>query len=94
MDKAKIQHEIKQKKRIVTVIGTIEDVRILGEGGNGLVYKGKLYGIDVAVKLLVNTDHKKRERFILIFRPLATQNISARTWNTMKLIFLVKKFHA
>ena len=64
MDKAKIQHEIKQKKRIVTVIGTIEDVRILGEGGNGLVYKGKLYGIDVAVKLLVNTDHKKRERFL------------------------------
>lgn len=36
---------------------------MLGKGGNGIVYAGKLGNSDVAVKFLINYTSKKLERF-------------------------------
>lgn len=64
MERADVQRWIKQEKVISTVVGKITDLHQIGEGGNGLVYKGKLQGFDIAAKLLVNEDKEKKDRFL------------------------------
>jgi serine/threonine-protein kinase len=50
-------------KEIETVFGKLEGLKLIGEGGNGLVYSAKLAGSEVAVKFLVETGNTKLERF-------------------------------
>jgi len=59
---------LKEKNGIETLFGNITiDISIsdnkLGQGGNGIVYAGKLGKTDVAVKFLINYSTKKLERF-------------------------------
>lgn len=46
-----------------TKLGTLQDLKPLGEGGNGLVYSATLHGWDVAVKFLTDYTKSKIERF-------------------------------
>ena len=46
-----------------TKLGDITIVGPLGEGGNGLVYEGELFGRPVAIKFLVATESHKLMRF-------------------------------
>lgn len=56
---------IKSNKGIECEFGHIDIMvaDVLGQGGNGIVYLGKINESEVAVKFLVNTDSKKLERF-------------------------------
>ena len=40
-------------------LGTLSNLKIIGEGGNGIVYQGELLKNPVAVKFLVNESKSK-----------------------------------
>lgn len=46
-----------------TKLGTLKELKSLGEGGNGVVYAATLHGRDVAVKFLTDYTNSKIERF-------------------------------
>ncbi len=66
--KQSLQAYIKSKKVINFALGKFEyDPSSIGEGGNGIAYKGKINNIDVAVKFLVlddNAPKNKNKRFV------------------------------
>lgn len=65
-DEGVLSNYIKSNQGINCIFGHIE-IRIkddrLGQGGNGLVYSGKLNNSEVAVKFLINNSKKKLDRF-------------------------------
>lgn len=48
---------------IKTLLGDISNLKQIGQGGNGLVYEGKLYEKTVAIKFLVSDNNQKLTRF-------------------------------
>lgn len=59
-----LRNYLKEKNKIETSFGEISDLRIIGEGANGLVYSGKINNqVPVAIKFLVTNDKKKLDRF-------------------------------
>ena len=78
MDREKIQKEmnrkIKNKENIQTVFGDIKDLEHIGEGGNGLVYGGILWGKDVAIKLLCDSGKNKTNRFLAEYLNIITSD--------------------
>ncbi len=61
--KKTLREYIKPNIIIETKLGKINSIKPIGEGGNGLVFSGKLYNFEIALKFLVNSDQKKLERF-------------------------------
>jgi eukaryotic-like serine/threonine-protein kinase len=68
LNKQSLQAHIKSKKNIDFSLGKFEyDSTPLGQGGNGIAYKGKINNVEVAVKFLVldeNAQKNKTKRFI------------------------------
>lgn len=62
---SKLSEYIKEYKGINSPLGwiTINVSECIGQGGNGIVYAGKINTVDIAVKFLVNYTSKKLERF-------------------------------
>ena len=59
-----IRQYIKSNNNEIEVsLGKIKNLISIGEGGNGLVYKGVLYNIPVAIKFLAEKGSSKLERF-------------------------------
>lgn len=61
--KSKLRDFIKNNKKVITSLGEVEELREIGEGGNGLVYSGLLNSESIAIKFLVESDSKKLIRF-------------------------------
>lgn len=57
------QHIKSNNNEIEVSLGKIKNLISIGEGGNGLVYKGVLYNIPVAIKFLAEKGFTKLERF-------------------------------
>ena len=55
----------KSDNKVELTIGPLTELKEIGKGGNGLVYQGKLFENEVAVKFLVHESKspKKKERF-------------------------------
>lgn len=54
-----LRNYLKEKNKIETLFSEISDLRIIGEGANGLVYSGKINNqVPVAIKFLVTNDKK------------------------------------
>ena len=63
--KNKIRDYVKNHDyRICLNAGYIEQMKIIGEGGNALVYKGNFHSFPIAVKLLAETSEDKEKRFL------------------------------
>ena len=58
--------KIKQDYGIETPFGkiSIEQRNVIGEGGNGVVYKATLSGKEIAIKFLVTDSNEKYQRFL------------------------------
>jgi len=54
---------IKQNKKIESYLGSIDSLKVIGAGGNGVVYTGKLNDSDVAIKFFVEKGETKLTRF-------------------------------
>ncbi|MCG1010771.1 protein kinase [Salinicoccus sp. ID82-1] len=62
--KQKIQKYVKDNKVLNLQLGSFEIDKSLGEGGNALVYSGKLEGVEVAIRILGNLNEtSKKNRF-------------------------------
>lgn len=62
--KDRIRSYIKENnKEIKSKFGMIQELKGIGEGGNGLVYSGKLNQQEIAIKFLAETSSKKLIRF-------------------------------
>jgi serine/threonine protein kinase len=73
MLKKRLQDYIKkQNNKINLFLGEVDDLKLLGQGGNGLVFEGSLYGEQIALKFLINensgkTAISKEKRFLSEF---------------------------
>ena len=63
MDQKNILREFLKSNTINTKFGKIDDIKLIGEGANGLVFSGKIHDLEVAVKFLTHSDKKKLNRF-------------------------------
>lgn len=61
--KTEIRIYIESNLEIKLSIGLVTNLTLIGEGGNGLVYKGKINTLDIALKIFTGTISSKRERF-------------------------------
>lgn len=62
--KNKIREHIKNNNNKLDLkLGMVEELKQIGEGGNGLVYSGKQNGKEIAIKFLVESENKKLQRF-------------------------------
>lgn len=59
----KICLQIRKDKNINSLLGNINDMKQVGQGGNAVVYQGVLNGQSVAIKILVGAGAEKQERF-------------------------------
>ena len=66
-----------------TYLGKVTEMKEIGEGGNGLVYKGDLHGFEIAIKFLVSNRSKKLKRFKAEFLNISTLPANS---NIVKLI--------
>lgn len=62
--KSKLREFIKKNnKKINLMLGEATELKNIGEGGNGLVYEGKINGESLALKFLVEKENRKLTRF-------------------------------
>ena len=61
--KNEIRQYLKDKKLITTSLGEVKNISHIGEGGNGLVFRGAIHENDVAIKILAASGSTKLERF-------------------------------
>lgn len=54
---------VKENKSIKISLGEIINLEQIGQGGNGIVYKGELHNEVIAIKFLTTTETKKNIRF-------------------------------
>lgn len=66
-----------------TDLGAVSKMKEIGEGGNGLVYEGDLYGFEIAIKFLVSNRSEKLKRFKAEFLNISTLPANS---NIVKLI--------
>jgi serine/threonine-protein kinase len=59
--KAALRAHIKSNKQCLgSSLGTLVELKEIGEGGNALVYRGKLHEMDIALKVLVTSQGKDK----------------------------------
>lgn len=55
-----------------TSLGLVKNMKQIGEGGNGLVYRGDLHNFELAIKFLVKASTRKLKRFKAEFLNIST----------------------